>query len=690
MAGDRSILSGLNAEQREAVLNIQGPQLILAGAGSGKTRVITHRIAYMLERGIPARSIVAVTFTNKAAREMKARLSSMLTRAKMRGMVISTFHSLGNRILQQEIERLGYRLPFSIYTPDDLHNVLADIYRELKLDPARIKEDNILGLISLFKNQNRSAHDFIESRSPEWNADLFHELTDRYAKSLHDLNAVDFDDLIQLPTRIFQKDADLLGRYLKRWKYFLVDEFQDTNPAQYDFLRLLVRPANNVCVVGDDDQSIYGWRGADLNIILNFAREFSGTRTVKLETNYRSTARILHAANTVIANNANRMGKRMRYVHGDGPPLRGVIGADEMREATIVADIIQREVIANRRSPGDFAILFRTNFQSRAFEQELRVRNIPNHVVGGYRFFDRREVRDMIAYLRVLANPRDEIALLRIINRPRRGIGEGSIKKIMHYIMSLPDERRPDLHNIIENLMAEPGLVPGLRSDAVNALYEFMELLQNYRTKFAQAGKLAPVLAQLIADLKFEHEFLREGDNPNVARARLLNLSELVNMLSFMEENNEESSNPTLFDFLGRLSLMASDQEEDSPRGRVQLLTLHLSKGLEFPVVFLAGMEEGLFPAPRSLEENGAQDAALSEERRLFYVGITRACEELWLTGAASRRKFGETQTVEPSRFLDELPTELLEWYLREDGSADGGTQNTLTDLMDGLKMLSV
>lgn len=687
----------MNPEQAAAVLQIHGPVLILAGAGSGKTMVITHRIRQMLKKGIAPGAIVAVTFTNKSAREMKSRLSKMLSRKETRGMVMSTFHSLGNRILQKEIECLpGYRFPFSILAREDQDSIVADIYRGLKLDPADAKDSGVISMISLCKNSSLEPEDFAEQRGFGEGSELFGEIYRRYHKNIKGVNGLDFDDLILLPQEIFRREPEILAKYRRKWRHFLVDEFQDTNPAQYNLLLQLVGAEKQLCVVGDDDQSIYGWRGADVNIILGFDRDFPNTKVVRLETNYRSTSRILDAANSVIRNNPKRTGKKLRAVAGPGSMLRGIVGADEVREAEIVADEIKRRVLTENQMPGDFAILFRTNFQSRAFEQELRNRNIPHHVVGGYKFFDRREVRDMIAYLRVLANPRDETALMRIINRPRRGVGEGTLAKISQYILEHDEDHRPDVYTVLESMSETPGLLPGVRADVVATLYEFLELLAGYRSKFSRANRLSPVLLELIRELNFEAEFRRESDNDGLVKARMLNLSELVNMLSYMEDNWDESVPPTIFDFLARISLLAQDQDpdEDQQRGRVQLLTLHLSKGLEFPVVFLTGLEEGLFPSVRSIEEseeNGFGDAGLCEERRLYYVGITRARQELFLSAAQSRRKFGETNLVELSRFWDELPKDSIDWLIRETGESDDEDEqkNTLTNLLDGLESLS-
>ncbi|MDH5657240.1 MAG: UvrD-helicase domain-containing protein, partial [Spirochaetia bacterium] len=586
--------NSLNPEQKSAVDIIHGPLLIFAGAGSGKTRVITHRIQNMVKSGIPGSSIVAVTFTNKSAKEMKSRMSKMMDRKQLRGMVISTFHSLGNRILKSEIHRLpGYRIPFSIITADDARQFLSDIYRKLKMDPASLKDDGMEFLISLCKNSGISAEDFAMSRGLPCDSETFIEIFRLYQESLQSFNSVDFDDLILLPQKLFKENPDLVEKYRNKYKYFLVDEFQDTNPSQYDLLRILVGDTNNICVVGDDDQSIYGWRGADVNIILGFQKDFPDAKTVRLEWNYRSTRTILDAANEVIVNNSERIDKKLRTNGETGRKINCQIAANEEQEAELVANEIQKEILKSGRTPGDFAILYRTNFQSRVFEQELRKRSIPHHVVGGYRFFDRREVKDMISYLRAIANPKDEVSIKRIINRPRRGIGEGTIKKINEYITEHHhEEDAPDFHKTLERMMETPALIPGIKSDTIASILSFMELIEKYRKEFKRSERMSPVLSSLIHELGFENEFLREGDNDNVVKARMLNLSELVNMLSFMESNWEDSNPPTLFDFMTQIGLQATDNEEDNPRGRVQLLTMHLSKGLEFPVVFLVGMEE--------------------------------------------------------------------------------------------------
>lgn len=678
----------LNTNQQMAVDHLQGPLLIFAGAGSGKTRVITFRIKRLLESGISPRNIAAVTFTNRSAREMKSRLAAMLPRKSMRGLTVSTFHSLGNRLLRAEIERLpGYRVPFSILAQDETEKILADIYRALKLDPDGVREDGISFLISLCKNARSRPADFARRRMTGAVADLFEDIYRRYHDTLRALNAVDFDDLILLPRRILEGDDGLREQYRKRFLYFLVDEFQDTNPAQYSLLKILLGEENNICVVGDDDQSIYGWRGADMGIILGFQKDFPRAKVVHLDKNYRSTATILEAANAVIANNTFRAEKKMRAVHPGGNQLRLLELADETAEAAETADRIHNMLIRHKRKPADFAILYRTNFQSRLFEQELRRRNIPHHVVGGYRFFDRREVRDLIAYLRVIANPRDELSLKRIINRPRRGIGEGTIEKINARLLEQDEQSSLDFYGCLVAMREQPQFIPGLKGDVLNSLYEFLELLERYRQEFFTARKMAPVLKKLIRDLNFENEFRRGGDRDEAVTARMLNLAELVNMLAHHEEQESEEK-PDLHDFLSRLALIASGSEDENPAGRVHLLTLHLAKGLEYPVIFLAGMEEGLFPAERSLGESADPGAALEEERRLFYVGITRAREELFLTRASSRRKFGQTFETEPSRFLAELPPRLLVTESFVDTPREE-EKKALTEFMEGLQALN-
>ncbi len=663
-----SPLKGLNDQQALAAGNIHGPLLIFAGAGSGKTLVITRRIRHMIDQGIPSSSIVAVTFTNKSAREMKERTLALMEKKKLGGMIVSTFHSLGNRILAANISRLnGYRTPFSIVSADDALNIYSDIYRKMKMDPASVREDAAPFLVSLCKNSGQDPEDFAHNHGMKLTPVIFSEIFHKYAETLRSCNSVDFDDLILLPARIFKKFPEVLEAFRKKHRYFMVDEFQDTNPAQYDLLRQMIGPDRHICVVGDDDQSIYGWRGADVSIILGFQKDFPGAGIVRLELNYRSTQNVIEAANAVIRNNSERVQKTLLATGAKGEKISAMTGESEEAEACLVTDRIRSEIVRRGRKPGDFAILFRTNFQSRSFEQELRKRSLPYHVVGGYKFFDRREVKDMIAYIRFIANEHDELAFTRIINRPKRGIGESSLKRFNEHIISSLETSRISLVGLCKKSLSEPNVVPGIKTDTLSSIRDFFEMIDKYREAFLNAKRMASVLAALIAELKFEIEFLRDGDSQDQARARMMNLSELVNMMDSMEKDWDEEKSPTLFDFLSRVSLLAGDDEE-APAGRVQLMTLHLSKGLEFPVVFLTGMEDGLFPSERSLRDD---PSALAEERRLFYVGITRAKEKLFLTASESRKKFGETLVRDLSSFFNEIPVHLLEWESSKEASVE-------------------
>jgi DNA helicase-2/ATP-dependent DNA helicase PcrA len=666
----------LNPEQFQAVRHIEGPLIIFAGAGSGKTRVIVHRIKNMLDHKIPGHSIVAVTFTNKSANEMKERLKTLVDRQKLRGMVISTFHSLGNRILQKEIGVLGYRKPYTILDETDRLQVLRNIYKELGLNPDDVKNQNILFLISLAKNSNKKIENWIEENEfyfLELNKDTFYEIYHLYHKFLYSLNSIDFDDLIILPIKIFKNYSEILEKYQRKYKYFLVDEFQDTNPLQYELLKLLSNHTRNVCVVGDDDQSIYGWRGADVSIIQNFKKDYPDATIVILNKNYRSTQIIIDAAYSVIKNNLRRIEKKVVSVNQNGEKIKIIECYDEKEEAELVAELIQKRILREKKKLGDFAILYRTNYQSRIFESELRKRNIPHYVVGGYRFFDRKEVKDILAYLRVIANPLDEVSLLRIINFPKRGIGEGTIEKIYEFIMNYEKENKEKLSFIdaLYKIINEPNLIKGIHNSQFEAILNFIEFLEKYKKEFSINRSMTNSLYKMIHDLNLEEEFLKEGDKEEVARARMLNVSEIVNMLSYFEEEWDEPQPPTLFDFLSRISLLSSGQDHyEQDKGKVQLLTLHLSKGLEFDVVFLCGMNEKIFPAERSLQESKEMEYSLEEERRLYYVGITRAKKELILTYTLFRRKFGEEIAQEPSRFLYEIPKHLVDWqyqYLKQE-----------------------
>ena len=678
----------LNPEQLMAVEHISGPMIIFAGAGSGKTRVIVHRIKNMIDHHIPGHSIIAVTFTNKSANEMKERLKKLVSPNKLRGMIISTFHALGNKILQKEISVLGYRLPYTILDETDRLQILRNIYKELKLNPDEIQDDNILFLISLIKNSNKKIELWVEENEyyfSDFNKEIFIDIYKLYNKNLYALNSLDFDDLIILPIKIFKQYPEILEKYHKKYKYFLVDEFQDTNPLQYELLKILSDHTKNLCVVGDDDQSIYGWRGADVSIIQNFKNDYPNAKVVILNKNYRSTQIIIDAAYSLIKNNSRRIDKKVISMnHQEAEKIKIIECYDEKEEAEIVAELIQKKIIREKKKPGDFAILYRTNYQSRAFESELRKRNIPHYVVGGYRFFDRKEVKDILAYLRVIANPFDEVSLLRIINFPKRGIGEGTIEKIFQFMMEYQhaNNEKITLIDAIYKIIHEPHTIKGIQANQFEALLNFIEFLEKYKKEFSINRSLSNALYKMVHELNLEKEFLKEGDKEEVARARFLNVSEIINMLSYFEEEWNELKPPTLFDFLARISLLSSGQDNyEYDRGKVQLLTIHLSKGLEFDTVFLCGMNEKIFPSERTLIES--QD--IEEERRLCYVAITRAKRELFMTYTLFRRRFGEEIQQEPSRFLNELPKDLLEWQLNYQ-QQENNKENKIKEFINNIK----
>jgi len=644
-------ITSLNKEQLAAVRHTEGPLLLLAGAGSGKTRVITCRIAFLLrERGVPAEQILAVTFTNKAAREMKERVEELVGRKSARGMGISTFHSLCVRILKEDIERLGYKKNFSIYGAADQSRLVRDLIQGHDTHGRKFDADRVLWLISDAKNRLVPPEQFTVQRQDEYEY-LAAEIYPRYQKSLKAFNAIDFDDIIMLTVRLFREHKDVLAKYQERFRYLMVDEYQDTNAAQYLLLRFLAEKHRNLCVVGDDDQSIYGWRGADLGNILGFERDFPGTKVIKLEQNYRSTGNILAAANAVIKNNRQRKEKALWTADGAGPPIDYLCCADEEDEARTVVERIHAARFRENLTYRDFAILYRTNVQSRAFEEQLRYENIPYVLIGGQQFFDRKEVKDTVAYFKVLVNSRDEVNLLRILNFPRRGIGETTADRL---IRASAEQGRP-LWEVLRN----PDGVEELGEKALAAIGEFVALLEGYRERFRRTRCLAELGREFLATLGIEDELYRSADDPAKARRRVENVAEVVNAMASYEEREPE---PTLAGFLEKVSLLDRDdpgrgnKEAKLAQDAVILMSLHSSKGLEFPHVFLVGLEEEYLPHKKSVGE--AVD--VDEERRLCYVGITRARRSLTLLGAARRKKYGKMLPREASRFLQEFPSEVL------------------------------
>jgi DNA helicase-2/ATP-dependent DNA helicase PcrA len=594
-----------------------------------------------------------VTFTNKAAREMQERITALVGRLRGKGMVIATFHSLCARILREEIEQLGYKKNFSIYGTADQVRLIQDLLQGSGQLEGKADAERVLWLISAAKNRLLSPEEFsAEADGGDPGRMAAAAVYPRYQRSLKAFNAVDFDDLIMLVVRLFREHPAVLARYRERFQYLMVDEYQDTNVAQYRLLRLLADGHRNICVVGDDDQSIYAWRGADLTNILGFEKDFPGAAVIKLERNYRSSGRILAVANALIRHNRQRTDKVLRAVAEDGPCIDYIRCEDEEDEARMVVERIHAERYRQQLAYSDFAILYRTNVQSRAFEEQLRYENIPYVLIGGQQFFDRKEVKDTVAYLRVLVNPLDEVNLLRILNFPKRGIGESTADRL---IRASAEQQHP-LYQVL--LAARE--IEDLGEKAQAAIGEFIALLEKYRQRFRRPGHLAETGRELIAELQLEDELCRTADDPKQARRRIDHVAEVFNALASYETRDER---PSLAGFLEKVSLLDRDEPDRGgkdaklARDAVVLMSLHSSKGLEFSQVFLVGLEEEYLPHRKSVEEG----VDVEEERRLCYVGVTRARHRLTLLNAAARRRYGQLQPRIPSRFLEEIPAELLD-----------------------------
>ena len=635
----------LNPEQFRAVTTIDGAILIIAGAGSGKTRVITYRIANMLDSGIPQSQILALTFTNKAAKEMSERIKT-LTQKKLQNLTVSTFHAFGVRILQQDIDKLGWRTNFSIYDETDRSALIKETGRELKFTPDAL---DVYKIGNLFSN--------IKTGRKTWDGanDMYKELYEGYQSGLKLFNAVDFDDLIMLPIKLFRDFPDVLARYKERYKYIMVDEFQDTSHQQYEMMRLLAD--KNVAVVGDDDQSIYSWRGADYKNIVQFEKDFPDVKEIRLEQNYRSTETILAAANGVISHNTNRKDKKLWSGNGSGKPIEIFMPENENAEADFIAESIQGIAMEEKRKYADFGILIRANTQSRAIEEALLQANIPYTMSGGTSFFERKEIKDVISYLRVIANHDDDVNLLRIINTPRRGIGRTSIQLLNDEANALSSS----LWTAIESLLKreDSPASAALKEDLEN----FVAIIENHRQKLLSGRGLAAKVRALIEEVNYKDYLITEyAKSEKAVRFKLMNIESLLNSMD-MWENNPDNANTSLFAYLNRITLLSrDDMDEENDKGKVNLMTIHASKGLEFPVVFIAGAEEGLIPHARSMEENGGN---IEEERRLFYVAITRARDKLLISACQKRRKMQMTVECTPSPFLDEIPENLVEYHER-------------------------
>jgi DNA helicase-2/ATP-dependent DNA helicase PcrA len=624
----------LNEAQQEAVCCTEGPLLVLAGAGSGKTRVITHRIAFLVrEMGVSPWSVLALTFTNKAASEMRSRVGELV--GPVRGMWVTTFHSAAVRLLRENARLLGYRTTFVIYDDADRLNAVKNAMKELNIDDSRFKPRGVLAAISRFKNELGDADTF-EEQADNYYLRNVARIFRAYQQRLQANNAMDFDDLLLLLVKLFRDHPEVLARYRQQFRYILVDEYQDTNRVQYEIIRLLAGEHRNICVVGDDDQSIYQFRGADLRNILNFERDWPEVRVVKLEQNYRSTGHILEAAWNVVRNNSGRKEKKLWTRQGPGDRVLVYEAGDEYEEARFIAGEIRKNI--DRYDL--FAVLYRTNAQSRVIEEVLVRENISYQMVGGLRFWERKEVKDILAYLRVLDNPDDEESLRRIINVPRRGIGETTVSRLQ----ALSRERNLTLYQALQ-LAGEAGLSPALRKK-VTAFSELMENLGKMR-EYLAVDELA---AEVLARSGYLAELHAEGTEQ--AQSREENLREFVTAAqNFVKESEDKS----LTAFLTQLALISDiDTLPDSDLPQVVLMTLHSAKGLEFPVVFIAGLEEGLFPHLRSFETADG----IEEERRLCYVGITRARRRLYLSYARQRNLYGQRMRNLTSRFLAEIPPE--------------------------------
>ncbi len=661
---------GLNPEQDEAVHTIDGPLLIIAGAGSGKTRVITFRIAHMLECHIPQSAILALTFTNKAAREMEER-AKQLTGRKLTNLTVSTFHAFGVQVLREKGEALGYRPNFTIYDTDDSFTLLKECARVLEQSWELAELQAIAQQISAVKSQRKGWSD-----EPSEVKKLYQE----YAEHLMLYNAVDFDDLITKPLELFEKHADILGEYRERYRYIMVDEFQDTSITQFRFVELLAREHHNLCVVGDDDQSIYSWRGANFENILLFEQHFPERKEIKLEQNYRSTGAILAAANALILNNTNRKEKALWTQADAGKAIELVHPEDETKEAQFITETIKTLVFRENRKYDDFGILVRTNSLTKNIEMQLLATNIPYKMSGGTSFFQRKEVKDVIAYLRVLTNPRDNVNFLRVLNTPRRGAG----KVLLETLNRVSQLKSISLFDALKDiLLSEQAPI----SDQARAdLSEFLELIGDYRERArSPKGKFAAHLKELLEDIAY-WEFLL-ADNPNSDKVAKWKWQNVESLMKFLDdwENDPEAPRTDLMSFLNRITLITRDDLNDKEdKGSVSLMTIHASKGLEFNVVFLMGVEDKILPHERSIEEGPHM---VEEERRLFYVAITRARQKLYMTACTTRRTLKETFHPEPSPFLTEIPGALLNVT---DGTPEqDATVDDLENLMANLKKVT-
>ncbi|MCL2065939.1 MAG: UvrD-helicase domain-containing protein [Treponema sp.] len=666
-----NIKADLNPPQQQAVCAIDGPVLILAGAGSGKTRVITYRIAHMLKKGIPQSAILALTFTNKAAREMETRVKE-LTEKKLQSLTVSTFHAFGLKIIREEAESLGYRKNFSIYDETDKRALIKESLRECRMSSQKV---DLYAVSQLFSG--------IKTGLVKWKDAAGSDLKpvyDEYQQGLKVYNAVDFDDLLCIPLKFFEKNSDALEKYRRRYRYIMVDEFQDTSLIQYKLLRLLAGGENaNLCVVGDDDQSIYSWRGANYENLLMFEKDFPGAVEIKLEQNYRSTTTILEAANGVISHNASRKEKILWTGKEGGRPVELFHPENENAEAAFIASQIRRLVIMESFKYHEFGILTRTNSMARNIEEALAAHDIPYKVSGGTSFFQLKEIKDVISYLRVIANPDDDVSLLRIINTPRRGIGKTTVAALSGIAGKNNSSIRDALMRLnYARTQGQQTLLP--EKKAMTELEEFNGLIESFRAAMlerkSEPGRpwlLSQKVRALIDEIDYwGHLVTEHGKEEKKARWKYNNIEYFIRMIENWERD-PDNLDTGLYPWLNRISLITRDDGQDDLSGKVSLSTIHAAKGLEFAVVFIAGAEKGLIPHERSIEagENGDEAGSIEEERRLFYVAITRAREKLYITSCKNRRRLQNTIVCEPSPFLAEIPAHLIKYHSDEKEADD-------------------
>lgn len=637
-----NLLEGLNPQQKQAVQTTEGPLLIMAGAGSGKTRVLTNRIAYLIQKGVSPRNILGITFTNKAAKEMRERVAQVVP-VNADDIWLSTFHSMCVRILRKHIDKMGYTRTFTILDSSDQLNILKKVMiDELNLDIKKFQPREMLGGISEAKNALISPKKYNKLRKEgDYRQKIIGMVYEAYQQALQRNQSLDFDDLIMKAVELFKKFPDVLSYYQERFRYIHVDEYQDTNHAQYVLVNLLASKYRNLCVVGDSDQAIYGWRGADIKNILSFEKDYPDATTIMLEQNYRSTRTILEAANHVIVNNEERKDKKLWTDNLQGTKIHYYKAEDEQEEARHVTETIKRLVDSGERKYSDFAVLYRTNAQSRVIEEVFMKSTISYRMISGTKFYERKEIKDILAYLRLIANPNDNVSLSRVINVPKRGIGKTSISRIERYA-------RKHKMSMFDALFEIEKI--GVTPRSINSIVEFRDLIQH----FIQVQDYMPV-TQLLEDILERTGYCEKLKNlgTNEAENRLENIEEFLSITQHFEEESEDDS---LIAFLTDLALISDIDTVDDEEDQVLLMTIHGSKGLEYPVVFLIGMEEGVFPHSRSLLE----PEQMEEERRLCYVGITRAEQELYITNAQRRTLYGRTNYNDTSRFITEIPSQLI------------------------------